>query len=54
MDLAERISKFFSLLGSDYQLLVAIIVTVVVFSVLYFYLIRFYINQDADFLVLIF
>ena len=54
MNLAQRISNFFNLLGQSPQLLIAMIVSVIVFAVLYFYLIRFYQNHDAGILIILF
>lgn len=54
MNLAQRVSNFFNLLGQSPQLLIAMIVSVIVFAVLYFYLIKFYQTHNASILIILF
>ncbi|MBQ7340494.1 MAG: DNA integrity scanning protein DisA nucleotide-binding domain protein [Clostridia bacterium] len=54
MNIGERLSEFFSKMSGNSEMLIALVVAVLVFSVLYFYLIKFYVNHGANILVSLF
>lgn len=54
MNIGERLSVFFDKISGNTEMLIALAVAVLVFSVLYFYLIKFYVNHGANILVSLF
>ena len=54
MDIGSRLSKFFSELFSSGEMIVAVAVTLLVYTILYFYLIKFYDDNGSDILVIVF
>ncbi|MBQ3597289.1 MAG: diadenylate cyclase [Clostridia bacterium] len=54
MNLIERVSAFFQRLNGSTDLLVATLVAVLAFTVLYFFFIKFLVNNDAEDVVTIF
>ncbi len=54
MNIVQSVTAFLSSLGSNTNALISTLVTILVLSVLYFYLINFYINNGADIMVVLF
>ena len=54
MNLIESVGNFFAGLSSDPNKIVAFVAMLIVFAVLYFYLIKFYMDNGAEVMVIIF
>ena len=53
MNIAERVSTFFTNLSDPNNIIIAVVM-VLVFAVLYFYLIKFYFDNGTDIMVILF
>ncbi|MBQ6921519.1 MAG: hypothetical protein IJQ66_00370, partial [Clostridia bacterium] len=54
MKLFERVSDFWQRINGSYEMIIALSVSVIVFTVLYFYMIKFLLDNDSGGLVTVF